>query len=37
MFEKILGNEHIKEQLKKSIKNNQVSHSYLFMELEKSY
>lgn len=34
MFEKILGNEHIKEQLKKSIKNNQVSHSYLFIGID---
>lgn len=34
MFEKILGNEHIKEQLRKSIKNNQVSHSYLFIGID---
>ncbi len=34
MFEKILGNDHIKQQLKKSIENNQVSHSYLFIGIE---
>lgn len=34
MFEKILGNEHIKKQLRKSIKNNQVSHSYLFIGID---
>ena len=34
MFEKILGNDHIKQQLKNSIENNQVSHSYLFIGIE---
>lgn len=34
MFEKIIGNDIIKEQLKKSINNNQISHSYLFVGIE---
>lgn len=34
MFEKILGNDHIKQQLKNSIENKQVSHSYLFIGIE---
>ncbi len=31
MFQNILGNDKIKELLQESIKNNQVSHSYLFI------
>ncbi len=31
MFENIIGNEHVKEILKQSIKNNNVLHSYLFI------
>ena len=31
MFEKIIGNEKIKELLEKTIKNNTVSHSYMFI------
>ena len=31
MFENILGNDKIKELLETSIKNNKVSHSYLFV------
>ena len=34
MFEKIIGNDNIKQQLKKSIENNQISHSYLFIGIE---
>ncbi len=34
MFEKIIGNDNIKQQLEKSIKNNQISHSYLFVGIE---
>ena len=34
MFEKIIGNDSIKEQLVKSLNNNQISHSYLFIGIE---
>ncbi len=34
MFEKIIGNDSIKEQLEKSLNNNQISHSYLFIGIE---
>lgn len=34
MFEKIIGNDFIKEQLEKSLNNNQISHSYLFIGIE---
>lgn len=34
MFEKIIGNDNKKQQLKKSIENNQISHSYLFIGIE---
>ena len=31
MFNNIIGNEKIKKELEESIKNNQVSHSYMFI------
>lgn len=31
MFENIIGNDNLKKQFKKSIDNNQISHSYLFI------
>lgn len=31
MFEKIIGNEKIKESLIKTVKNNTISHSYMFI------
>ena len=34
MFEKIVGNEKIKENLKKSFEQNKTSHSYLFIGVE---
>ena len=34
VFEKIIGNDSIKEQLEKSLNNNQISHSYLFIGIE---
>ena len=34
MFEKIVGNNQIKETLEKSIKQNKTSHSYLFIGIE---
>ena len=34
MFEKIVGNERIKENLKKSLEQNKTSHSYLFIGVE---
>ena len=34
VFEKIIGNDSIKEQLVKSLNNNQISHSYLFIGIE---
>ena len=34
MFEKIIGNDKIKELLKNSVKTNQTSHSYLFIGTE---
>ncbi len=34
MFEKIIGNNQIKETLEKSIKQNKTSHSYLFVGIE---
>ena len=34
MFEKILGNEKIKEELIKVVKENKISHSYMFLGIE---
>ncbi len=34
MFEQIIGNQKIQEQLKQSLKNNKTSHSYLFVGTE---
>ena len=34
MFSNILGNDKIKELLEKSVKNNKISHSYLFVGVE---
>ena len=34
MFDKIIGNEQIKEQLQKSVFENKVSHSYMFVGIE---
>jgi len=34
MFEKIIGNNNIKEYLKTAFANNQISHSYLFLGIE---
>lgn len=34
MFEEIIGNQDIKEALLKSIKNNKLSHSYIFIGIE---
>ena len=34
MFEKIIGNNQIKEMLAKSIKESKTSHSYLFIGIQ---
>ena len=34
MFDNIIGNNEIKENLKKSLENNKTSHSYLFIGIE---
>lgn len=34
MFEKVIGNNQIKEALEKSIKGNKISHSYLFVGIQ---
>ena len=34
MFDEIIGNQQIKEELLKSLKENKVSHSYLFVGIE---
>ena len=34
MFNEIIGNEKIKKQLRKALKENKVSHSYMFIGIE---
>ena len=34
MFDEIIGNEQIKQELQKSVKENKISHSYMFVGIE---